>query len=110
MGDPTGTDLEEAARDRAQLDLDHALAALPSDTVATGQVVTGAPAQVLEEAGERLDLLVVGSRSYGPVLRVLLGSVSGHLATASPCPLVVTPRSATPRAEDEHEASPADAS
>lgn len=38
------------------------------------------------------DLLVAGSRGYGPVLRVLLGSVSTHLAHHAPCPVLVVPR------------------
>ncbi len=38
------------------------------------------------------DLLVVGSRGYGPVLRVLLGSVSTRLIHIAPCPVLVIPR------------------
>jgi len=37
---------------------------------------------------------VVGSRSYGPVRRLLLGSTSGKLARHAACPLLVTPRAA----------------
>ena len=37
-------------------------------------------------------LLVVGSRGYGPLRRVLLGSVSTELVRSAPCPLIVTPR------------------
>jgi nucleotide-binding universal stress UspA family protein len=38
------------------------------------------------------DLLVVGSRGYGPLGAVLLGSTSIPLARAARCPLLVTPR------------------
>jgi hypothetical protein len=39
-----------------------------------------------------IDLLVVGSRSYGPVLRTMLGSVTAELTRSAPCPLLVFPR------------------
>jgi nucleotide-binding universal stress UspA family protein len=38
------------------------------------------------------DLLLVGSRSYGPVARTLLGSVSSALIRVAPCPVLVVPR------------------
>ena len=44
-----------------------------------------------------LDLLVCGSRGYGPVRSVMLGSVSRALAHSARCPLLVVPR---PPAED----------
>ena len=46
----------------------------------------------LEASG--LDLLVVGSRGYGPLRRALLGSVSTELVGTAPCPVVVVPRGA----------------
>lgn len=38
------------------------------------------------------DLLMLGSRSYGPLARTLLGSVSSTLIHAAPCPVLVVPR------------------
>lgn len=53
----------------------------------------GPPAQALAEACEDgADLLVAGSRGYGPVARVLLGSVSTRLVEIAPCPVMVVPR------------------
>ncbi len=37
-------------------------------------------------------MLFVGSRAYGPVRRVLLGSVSSELVESAPCAVLVTPR------------------
>ncbi len=47
---------------------------------------------LLRGGAEGIDLLVLGSRGYGPVMRVLLGSVSGHVFRHAPCPLLVTRR------------------
>jgi nucleotide-binding universal stress UspA family protein len=56
--------------------------------------VPGDPVQVLEAEGEGdLDLLVLGSRRFGPVRRVLPGSVSSELVRLAPCPVIVVPRS-----------------
>ncbi len=61
---------------------------------ATGRALAGVPAAVIAEACEEAgaDLLVAGSRGYGPVLRVLLGSVSTQLVHRAPCPVLVVPR------------------
>lgn len=61
---------------------------------ATGRALSGVPGPAIIEAceGDGADLLVAGSRGYGPVRRVLLGSVSTHLAHNAPCPVLVVPR------------------
>jgi nucleotide-binding universal stress UspA family protein len=52
----------------------------------------GDPSEELAQIAEGLDLLVVGSRSYGPVDRLFSGSTSNYLARHTPCPLLVLPR------------------
>jgi nucleotide-binding universal stress UspA family protein len=42
--------------------------------------------------GDGVDLLVAGSRGYGPLSRVLLGSVTTKLIGIAPCPVLVVPR------------------
>lgn len=61
---------------------------------ATGRVLSGTPGPAIAEACEEVgaDLLVAGSRGYGPVLRVLLGSVSTQLLHKAACPVLVVPR------------------
>ena len=61
---------------------------------ASGRALSGVPGPAIVEACEEVgaDLLVAGSRGYGPVMRVLLGSVSTQLAHKAPCPVLVVPR------------------
>jgi len=60
-----------------------------------GLRLDGPPAATLAAAcKDGVDLIVVGSRGYGPALRVILGSVSTELARSAPCPVLVTPRAA----------------
>jgi nucleotide-binding universal stress UspA family protein len=60
---------------------------------ADGRRLEGPPGRVVAEACEEdVDLLVAGSRRYGPVMRVLLGSVSTKLVHKAPCPVLVVPR------------------
>jgi nucleotide-binding universal stress UspA family protein len=56
--------------------------------------VYGLPGEELAAFGGRVDLLVVGSRSYGPMRRLILGSTSSGLARHARCPLLVLPRTA----------------
>ncbi|MDO8212557.1 universal stress protein [Conexibacter sp. CPCC 206217] len=56
----------------------------------------GRAAHELIAATEQLDLLVLGSRSHGPSLRVLLGSVSTAVVRDAACPVLLHPRSAAP--------------
>jgi nucleotide-binding universal stress UspA family protein len=50
------------------------------------------PREQLAAFGQDLDLLVVGSRSYGPVRRMMLGSTSDYLERHARCSLLVLPR------------------
>jgi nucleotide-binding universal stress UspA family protein len=62
----------------------------PASTVKVSSTVTeGNAAQVLLEAAQGADLLVVGSRGHGGFAGALLGSVSQHCAHRAPCPLVI---------------------
>ena len=58
-------------------------------------------AELLPTAAETLDLLVVGSRGWGPWSRVAIGSTSDWLMHHAACPLIVVPRPADPAGEDE---------
>ena len=59
----------------------------------------GDPAEVLARLSEHLELLVCGSRGYGPLRAVLLGAVSRRLVTEAHCPVTVVPRGRESRLE-----------
>jgi nucleotide-binding universal stress UspA family protein len=65
-----------------------------------GHAVYGLAGEELAAFGDRLDLLVVGSRGYGPVKRLVLGSTSDYLERHARCSLLVLPRVAVGPAED----------
>ncbi|HUO71000.1 MAG TPA: universal stress protein [Solirubrobacteraceae bacterium] len=57
-------------------------------------VAAGIPVEELTLYSERVDLLVVGSRGYGPLGRMIHGSTAQNLARTAHCPLLVVPRAA----------------
>jgi nucleotide-binding universal stress UspA family protein len=57
-----------------------------------GRVSYGGPREELAQFGKTLDLLIVGSRGYGPIGRLIHGSVSGYLLGHASCSLLVLPR------------------
>jgi nucleotide-binding universal stress UspA family protein len=86
----------ETAQEQAQARLDDLLGELGE--IASGEIGVGDPVHELSYAANELDLLVTGSRGYGPVRRVMLGSTSGKLVHQAPCPVLVLTRTAV---EDE---------
>ncbi len=60
-----------------------------------GRAVYGLAGEELAAFGDQVDLLVVGSRSYGPVKRLVLGSTSDYLERHARCSLLVLPRVVT---------------
>jgi nucleotide-binding universal stress UspA family protein len=84
----------EAAPD-FQTQLNDAVAELPQELRALPVFEHGEPVQkLLEDAEMGVDLLVLGSRGFGPVMRLLIGSVSSRVIREAPCPVLVVPRPA----------------
>jgi nucleotide-binding universal stress UspA family protein len=61
----------------------------------------GQPAEELALYSGTLDLLIVGSRSYGPIGRLIHGSTSQQLARSARCPLLVLAHAAHAIEADE---------
>lgn len=86
-------ELQQAHEQSLARALDEAIAGVESPPTVTGEVVSGSPPEVLTGAGsDGVDMIVAGSRGYGPVKVVLLGSVSAKLLRAAHCPVMVAPR------------------
>jgi nucleotide-binding universal stress UspA family protein len=75
---------EQAARDAA--------AALGGDVPVEVDAFLEDPADTLVRVSENLDILVCGSRGYGPLRAVVLGGVSRRVAAEAHCPVIVLPR------------------
>jgi nucleotide-binding universal stress UspA family protein len=86
--------------------LEQAAAPIREDVTVRSEIVPGHTIAALVKQSERLDLLVLGSRGYGPLTRVLLGSVSRHVVNDARCPVLVVPRGVRTLGEIEQ---PADA-
>jgi nucleotide-binding universal stress UspA family protein len=73
--------------------LDDALARVADRVQAEAELLEGNVVDTLATVDRRdADLLVCGSRAYGPVRRVLLGGVSSRLLHRAALPLLVVPR------------------
>jgi nucleotide-binding universal stress UspA family protein len=72
--------------------INKALAEVPADVAATSYQATGDTADLLVARSKELDLLVMGSRGYGPLHAVLAGGVSGQVLRDAECPVIVVPR------------------
>jgi nucleotide-binding universal stress UspA family protein len=59
------------------------------------EVLAGGPPELLIELSEKVDLLVIGSRRWGAVSRVLLGTTGEALMNDAACPIIVAPRPAS---------------
>jgi len=83
----------ESGRVAAEQRLCDALAALDAHLDAEARVLVGDTPDLIAASGE-VDLVVAGSRSYGPLRSTVLGSFSGELARHALCPVIVVPRAA----------------
>jgi nucleotide-binding universal stress UspA family protein len=94
---PAGNTYVEIIRARRELlerTVDEAAAGLAGELQPEVRVVEGEAVEAICEVAGDVDVLVAGSRAWGPVRRVLLGSVSSRLLRAAPCPVLVTPKGA----------------
>jgi nucleotide-binding universal stress UspA family protein len=82
------------SRELFQRALTDALARVGDRVEAEGELLEGDVVDTLATLDRRAaDLLVCGSRAYGPLRRILLGGVSSRLLRRSALPLLVVPRS-----------------
>jgi nucleotide-binding universal stress UspA family protein len=84
--------LSEDKEMELRAELDDVVSGLPDGLSAEAVFVTGDPAHKLVVQSGNLDLLITGSRGYGPLRAVMVGGVTGRVMHDAACPVVVIPR------------------
>ena len=84
----------DTLHERATRELESAIATIDAEPGVEAEFTVGDPGQILAEASQQLDLLLVGSRGYGPMHAVMVGGVAGRLVREAACPVIVVPRGA----------------
>jgi nucleotide-binding universal stress UspA family protein len=94
--------LVDAIRDTATGTLEQTAAAIGGTQVKVERKTRegAADEELVAESGE-LDLLIVGSRGFGPLRRIVLGSVSTKVVRAAACPVIVLPRHAAEQLDEQ---------
>lgn len=100
---PALVEVEEEIYKETEEALVHFCAELADGAPVEREVIRGDPASVLIDSSSQLDLLVLGSRAYGPLRHVLLGSVSARVMREAHCPVLVVPRGVARSDELDHE-------
>jgi nucleotide-binding universal stress UspA family protein len=88
----TADEVAGRLRRDAMRSLSEAIAALPHGAEVELDVLFQDPVDGLVAASRQLDLLVMGSRAYGPLGTVMLGGVSARVIARAACPVLVLPR------------------
>jgi nucleotide-binding universal stress UspA family protein len=91
-GAPDYPRLQREMLAETQAKLERATAALNGHVKIKCDAVLDQPAAALIERSRQLDLLFLGSRAYGPLRHVLMGSVSARVMRESHCPVIALPR------------------
>ena len=85
-------DFRDAERADKQRLLDLATSRIPAGLQHESRVLIGEPAVELRNVSGEFDLMVAGSRSWGPLKRTMLGSTTRKLIRSCACPVLVLPR------------------
>jgi nucleotide-binding universal stress UspA family protein len=92
LGVLSGEGLHTAEESRAKQLMELAEGPIPSDLRHRVRELSGDAGRMLSAASEDADLLICGSRGYGPVLQTALGSTTRYLIDHAECPVLVLPR------------------
>lgn len=90
----TAAQLHNHERDEKRRLLELAAARAPQGLSVDSRLLSGPPGPALADSTPQLDLIVCGSRGYGPLRRTALGSTAAALIRRSSCPVMVLPRAA----------------
>jgi nucleotide-binding universal stress UspA family protein len=91
--DPVDNEIVVSTKTSAQELTDKVLAGIGSarPSAVTVDAVNGIPADVLLQASEDADMIVLGARGGGGFSRLRLGGVSDQVAHHAHCPVVIIP-------------------
>lgn len=84
--------VQQEIHEETEASLSRAASDVGSESRVHQEVHSGNPSHLLVNASSELDLLILGSRAYGPLRHALLGSVSAEVMRDSRCPVLVLPR------------------
>jgi nucleotide-binding universal stress UspA family protein len=68
------------------------IAQQPDDVAVEAVFTAGSPNRELASQSESVDLMVLGSRGYGPLHAVMLGGVAHAVVRKAACPVLILPR------------------
>jgi nucleotide-binding universal stress UspA family protein len=89
---PALPEVERQIYEETKATLEHATEGLGDEVPVQRETIKGDPAGVLIERSSELDILMLGSRAYGPLRHALMGSVSARVIRDAHCPVLVVPR------------------
>ena len=89
-----GVELEGHGRAEHRAAMARAVDALPPGVSVAQEMHVDDPAEVLLRISAHVDVLVCGSRGYGPVRGLLLGGVTRRVVAGAQCPVLILPRGA----------------
>jgi nucleotide-binding universal stress UspA family protein len=89
---PALPDIESQIYEETKTALERATKELGDGVPVGHETIRGDPAGVLIERTSELDLLILGSRAYGPLRHAFMGSVSAAVMREAHCPVLVVPR------------------
>src|SRR5687767_14643667 len=87
-------EVERNMRENGERLLDRAVSLLaPENGPITKRLRIGSPSEVIVATAEeeKVDLIVMGARGFGPIRERLLGSVSHRVLTLAPCAKLIAP-------------------
>ena len=85
-------EVERELYEQTEAALQAATAELGKEVQVSPETIQGQPADVLIERSGELDILLLGSRAYGPLRYALTGGVSARVMREAHCPVVTMPR------------------
>ncbi|MFD0065471.1 universal stress protein [Streptomyces sp. NPDC056690] len=83
------TDFDVGEAERGLVEEVRAVLGEDGGSLVRERLVRGNAAEVLVDAAQGAEMLVVGSRGHGSFRRALLGSVSQQVAHHAPCPVTI---------------------